>query len=769
MIAREQAATGLVHTKRTATPKMLPLVEGLGRLLLAGTFAGAELLEGAAPFALAFVAATGAGVLGFFALIGALGGYFLFHGTAGGLHYMAGSILVYAASFALYDCKWREVKALIPSAALVLGGLCRFLSIDGQGWNPGRLIGFGLELLLFFLGTWLFRAGLQAVGRTGYYIAAQSDMERAGLLFAGVVALIALGSVQFYGEFSLGRVLALLMVLLIAKSGAKDGLFAGCLVGLAMDMAAGRGPYYCMSYAVSGFAAGLARERGHMVTLLVYVAAQTATLLWTWETGMRIGMLYELLAAVILYLLLPRRLKEKGVQCLTVPVRDAGIWEGGRSRAVRHVQETAKAFRALYESLQMPETRSSNVEDVAEVFHRAAERECRKCASRDECWGQDYQSTQQTLGAVVSPMLARGRVEAEDFAPHFRSRCRRFNGFLATVNEELKAFLYHKQYQHRVEEGQALLRRQYRDLGGILEQTAREMAGEFTPDLPRERKLRRYLQEHGLDASGRVYYNVQKQLVVELPYSERLAGERGRDELSTLLGIKLRGGEDEEMLQFYQVEKLVAAAAVAACPKAGESVNGDSGTWFRREDGLLCILLCDGMGSGEIARQESSLTVELLRHFLKAGVAPEAALSTVNGAMALRGEYGGGCSSVDLLTVELHSGLCAVYKLGAAPSYLCRGGEVRKVQGAALPMGIHAEATAEVTRFRAQAGDFVVLGSDGLTLEDEEETLRPIIQEYEGKSPGELAGRILETGSEPTHADDDSTVIVLRIDARVAT
>lgn len=49
------------------------------------------------------------------------------------------------------------------------------------------------------------------------------------------------------------------------------------------------------------------------------------------------------------------------------------------------------------------------------------------------------------------------------------------------------------------------------------------------------------------------------------------------------------------------------------------------------------MILADGMGSGDAARRESALTCRLLRQFLEADIQPEAALTTLNSAMALRG------------------------------------------------------------------------------------------------------------------------------------
>ena len=56
-------------------------------------------------------------------------------------------------------------------------------------------------------------------------------------------------------------------------------------------------------------------------------------------------------------------------------------------------------------------------------------------------------------------------------------------------------------------------------------------------------------------------------------------------------------------------------------------------------------------------------------------------------ALALRGEEDGGFTTVDLLQIDLFSGKSAVYKLGAAPTYLRRGGVVERLcQRSSLPV-----------------------------------------------------------------------------------
>ena len=84
------------------------------------------------------------------------------------------------------------------------------------------------------------------------------------------------------------------------------------------------------------------------------------------------------------------------------------------------------------------------------------------------------------------------------------------------------------------------------------------------------------------------------------------------------------------------------------------------------------------------------MTVRLLRQFLEAGIEPGPALKTLNTALSLRGESGGGFTTIDLLALQRSSGQAALYKYGAAPSYCKRGGSVSRYAGQSLPAGLQA-------------------------------------------------------------------------------
>jgi len=220
-------------------------------------------------------------------------------------------------------------------------------------------------------------------------------------------------------------------------------------------------------------------------------------------------------------------------------------------------------------------------------------------------------------------------------------------------------------------------------------------------------------------------------------------------------------GLEREVVQAFGAETDYPIGA-ALRPRRGETVCGDTVTSFRREDGAWCLLLADGMGSGESARRESALTCRLLRQFLEAGIEPEAALKTLNSAMALRGAETGSFTTVDLCVFDGQAGEAVFYKYGAAPSYLKKGGAVRRVSGSSLPVGMRGTPAApDVTRTRLEPGSFVVMVSDGVTDPLRDDWLQDLLAGWQGEDPQTLAGLILTESIRRESLQDDCGVQVL--------
>ena len=124
------------------------------------------------------------------------------------------------------------------------------------------------------------------------------------------------------------------------------------------------------------------------------------------------------------------------------------------------------------------------------------------------------------------------------------------------------------------------------------------------------------------------------------------------------------------------------------------------------------------------------------------------------------------CSStVDLLELDLMTGDCTFIKSGAAPSFIIRGGVVRRMQAGTVPIGIICALDAKETSFSLLPGDTVVMVSDGvIESEGEGEWLVSFLSGAGELTPDEIVYNIcLKAGAHDGH--DDCSAIALRIEA----
>lgn len=198
-------------------------------------------------------------------------------------------------------------------------------------------------------------------------------------------------------------------------------------------------------------------------------------------------------------------------------------------------------------------------------------------------------------------------------------------------------------------------------------------------------------------------------------------------------------------------------------PREGQNVCGDQLDSFE-VGGAVYLLLSDGMGSGEAAHREAAMTVRLLRQFLEAGIEPGPALKTLNTALSLRGESGGGFTTIDLLALQRSSGQAALYKYGAAPSYCKRGGSVSRYAGQSLPAGLQAVRDApECTRLQLTAGSFFVMVSDGIADAGNDEWLQNLLAGWSGRDVNALVSLILAESRGRKGLEDDCAVLALHL------
>ena len=239
----------------------------------------------------------------------------------------------------------------------------------------------------------------------------------------------------------------------------------------------------------------------------------------------------------------------------------------------------------------------------------------------------------------------------------------------------------------------------------------------------------------------------------------RIRGDRSRVQLCRtavreqyqFLARYLRGISDDLAARRDAAPVRFSPEVGCSSRSAGE-VSGDRCSWFAGTGSSYFVLLCDGMGTGEAAARESEAAETLLQQMLQAGIPAESALRSFNSLAILR--QLGGCSTVDLLQLQLDSGRGTLYKWGAASSCLVAGGQLRRLGEQTPPPGISQQAREQIQRLSLARGELLILHSDGVG--------EGSLLQLPGKdrTVGEIAAWILEQSPEQT---DDATVAVVRL------
>ncbi|MDR0293361.1 MAG: SpoIIE family protein phosphatase [Oscillospiraceae bacterium] len=766
--AAAQGAAGALTRPRLMAAGQLAVRFGGGFLL-----SRAVVLDGMAPFGPGWVAASGGGAQGLAALFGAMAGVVTAGAQAQTLKTIAILILIYTAGVLFRGTGPARHAVFLPAVGGAVAAFIGAVFVAGAGFTGRNVLLYITEIIL--------------ITGSGYFYTLASDRSREERGMRGSFSRLALRStlllsvadIALFGTVRPARVAAGLMTLRAAfLSGAGTGSASGLAAGSAMDLALGY-PFFSMSYGLSGLLSGVFRKTGKLVTAVAYVLAGAITVLWAGTAQLRLAAMLETFMASVIFMLLPaaagRRvtvtedLEDRGT-------RDAESGQRTREFARRRLEQSALAFQEVHTQLQTVFKRPQNDEDVAKVFDRTAERVCRRCAMRGQCWDREMENTYGALGGVSGILNREGRVDASDFPPYFSSRCIQFEKFIHTANEEMSALLSRRKYRAGLAESRAQICLQYAEIAKTLGHIAEQVGAEVCFDEEAEARIRKVLEPHRLPLSVTALRTPEGQKRIEIEGRGAgllLARDRSHflHALAQCAGYPVSMPEYSvtplgEKLIFTESERFHATIGLASHKKQGEAVSGDYGTWFKTADGCAHIILSDGMGSGQEAGEQSARVVALLERFLRAGIDPPSALSTINSTLVLRGAEG--CEAlvtVDLCICNLKTGRTRFFKNGASPSYIRRGSHVSRIMGQGWPIGIGLTPApgSGVTSVNLDEGDTIVLVSDGVCGTGGDGWLTKLLETAGGFRPKELAGSILERAVLQSGRGDDMMVMVFAL------
>lgn len=203
---------------------------------------------------------------------------------------------------------------------------------------------------------------------------------------------------------------------------------------------------------------------------------------------------------------------------------------------------------------------------------------------------------------------------------------------------------------------------------------------------------------------------------------------------------------------------------IAKRGKDGQSISGDNFTCMELQSGQALLSVSDGMGHGFRAYKESEMVLSLLEELMEGGFSEEAALRLINTVFMVDSNQVNP-ASVDMGILDLYSGVCDFLKIGAATTFVKRGGWIEAIRSTTMPMGAATSVDMETTSRKLYDGDFIIMVSDGIVEaieeEDKEKYISRLLMDIKTANPQEMAQELLHSILDNTGETNQDDMLVM--------
>jgi stage II sporulation protein E len=588
-------------------------------------------------------------------------------------------------------------------------------------------------------------------------------------------------------EHVLSRYLILLFALV---GGAPLGASVGVITGLILSLANANAIYQMSLLAFAGMLAGLLKEGKKWAVSLGMLLGSSILSIYIGSQADIMQSVWESVVAVLIFLLTPRSM----IQTLAKYV--PGTQENVKSQydyakrvrdiTASRVQQFSEVFRQLARSFKQITADAQSVgkeEEMGHFMNSVAHRSCASCRKREACWDLRFYQTYKLMTDMMAEVEVNPGITVRELAPEWKKACIKPDQVLEVMKQQYDLYKHDQHWKKQVLDSRQLVADQLSGVSQVMEDLAKEIQREGQELFLQEEQIRHALEElglsiHSIDIISLDEGNVEIEIVHQYT--------RGFDEcrkiiaplLSEILGEHI-AVKDEQMLPkregyytvvFGSAKEFEVETGVAGAAKGGELLSGDSFSTVELGNGKFAVALSDGMGNGERARAESSTALTILQQLLQSGMDEKLAIKSVNSILMLRSSdevY----ATVDVALIDQYNAHTTFLKIGSAPSFIKRGGEVFQITANNLPVGIVDDIDVDLVSLQLQPGDLLIMMTDGIYdapghAVNKELWMKRIIQEIDAETPQDFADVLLERIVRQHHGEivDDMTVVVARVD-----
>ena len=628
------------------------------------------------------------------------------------------------------------------------------------------------------------------------------DNKRSTFTAEEVVSLAFIGALTIAGIRDIGilgvefrSIACIFIVLILARAkGAGIGAAAGVVMGLVASITGITNYNIIGSYAFSGLLAGLLRKLSGIGVILGFITGNAILTYYVTGSTEVIIQLKDIAIASILFYMLPQKVirragkifddRSLGLEDASeAQLRSAGTAVQKLNAFSKAVEELAVTFNNVPQPEQVP-----GEYDISNFFDTVAERVCKDCSLCLYCWDRKFNSTYQSMFTMLEVLERKGKLGSDDVPECFSNdSCARPKELVNSMNNLYEVYRVNHMWRKKIGESRGLVAQQLQGVSNMIAQLANEIDSENSFAGSMEDRIAKELEKNGFSIDEvSVEHNKEDRLEIVIqsrgcPGVKKCANEM-ESIISNATGKRMvRKGyvcspekaKPRCMIRFTNNEIFGVTIGIAKVNKNNNKVSGDSCTFMKLKDKKYILGLSDGMGAGESAASNSRVAIDLLEKFLDSGFDKDIAVKIINSVLVLKSAEES-YATMDIAAIDLHSGQVEFVKIGSPPAYIKKRDKVEIIKGASMPAGILENLDMDISGTRVNAGDFIVMVTDGVTESDLKnddfgDWIMNFLDQIETTNSQELADLIIEKALQNygEKVCDDMTVLVAKLWERV--
>lgn len=669
-----------------------------------------------------------------------------------------------------------KTDALITSASLFVGGMFVMFFDMVLTYSIALLV---LECIICGFVTIIFKESTEFLNRRETNIGYITNEQLLSVLMIFGLCVSAISDITTMGPINISHIICSVSVILLAYCrGISVGACAGACAGIFCALKSTDILPVIGIYTLCGFFAGCARPLGKIGSAIAFAACATSLgFLTTMYIYGNVGILNFIIAAVIVMLYPGKKLERASSYINGYCTSRSDIPYIQRMQTLIHhrigdLYDSFDALAGAFDELsQKRDTKDEN--QLASVFDDASRKVCTHCGLRTHCWDKESKLTLDTISIIKKKLLEKGYADVLDVPQDFREKCVHCKEFLSITNHFFEINRINNLWESQLNESRKVLSEQYRGFASVMNNLRGEITNNIICETKYEKKISAELSKNKISLKSICVFECGDEgfeIEIEFYDEDDLCKLQNiEDIISTILGQPMRATQtlsNELRVIFEPLLNYKVESGVATLKKDGQNQNGDSYSTINLSDNRYAIAISDGMGSGENAACESSVTINLLKKLLIAGFDKTATIQLINSALVLK-NGAEAFATIDLAIVDLATARAEFVKIGAATGYIRRADSIDTIYCNTLPAGILTEADIKLSSKRLQGGDHIVMVSDGVANASKNpnwicDTLLDIDENEEASTIAEI---VLKQAVIQKHGkvDDDMTVIVTKI------